>query len=471
MKSPRLRLPSSWRPELIALILAAFATRFWDLFFPNAVVFDEVYFKAFAAHYLDHHYYFDIHPPLGKLLLGGFAHVLGLAPAAMISGTALGLRMLPALAGALLVPAMWGILRRLGASRLFAFLGALAILLDNALLVESRFILMDSLLLLSGLGAVYFYLVARDHHDAKRWLWLSLAAVSAGVSVSIKWTGLNALAIIILVWLWDLAVQRSFWKKRPAAWTKRLAELAVLILIPAAIYITTFWIHFSLLPHSGDGDAFMSQRFQSTLIGNPAFNPAARMSFWSKFIELNQEMYRANQTLTATHPYGSHWFSWPLELRPVYYWEGTVATNGGQGNIYLLGNPVIWWGIWVALLSGLALAWSRGRRLRPATIAALAVAGVAYFINLLPFVDITRVMFLYHYFFSFVFSVIFVIMLWNDLATGKTGRQLQESTHRQIFGAVILAIFLGWLYFTPLSYGFPLSPAGLQAHMWLHSWR
>jgi dolichyl-phosphate-mannose-protein mannosyltransferase len=109
--------PKRWRPELIGLIVAAFATRLWTLFTPNAVVFDEVYFKAFAAHYYDGHYYFDIHPPLGKLLLAGFAHLLGLTPDAMLNGTAVGLRLLPAIAGMLLIPLMWGILRRLGASR------------------------------------------------------------------------------------------------------------------------------------------------------------------------------------------------------------------------------------------------------------------------------------------------------------------------------------------------------------------
>ncbi|QQR53065.1 phospholipid carrier-dependent glycosyltransferase [bacterium] len=49
-------------PEFTALIVGAVITRFWGLFRPGETVFDEVYFKAFAAHYLDGHYFFDIHP-------------------------------------------------------------------------------------------------------------------------------------------------------------------------------------------------------------------------------------------------------------------------------------------------------------------------------------------------------------------------------------------------------------------------
>src|SRR4051812_36375607 len=95
-----------WRPELIALILAAGLTRFWMVFRPNAVVFDEVYFKAFAGHYFDGHYYFDIPPPLGKLLLAGVAKLFGLGAPQLLTTTALPLRLLPALAGALLIPLM-----------------------------------------------------------------------------------------------------------------------------------------------------------------------------------------------------------------------------------------------------------------------------------------------------------------------------------------------------------------------------
>lgn len=464
MKTRARNLFATWRTEVIGLVAAALITRLWNVFNPKAVVFDEVYFKAFAAHYLDHRYFFDIHPPLGKLLLAAEAHLLGLSTNTMLNGTPVAMRLLPAIAGALIVPVVWGILRRLGASRAFAFLGAAAVLLDNAITVESRFILMDSMLILSGLAGVYFYLVARDHPGKWRWAWLAAAALCAGASVSIKWTGLNSLAIILLVWAWD---QRG----RAASRFKRLGELILIVLIPVILYVSVFWVHFALLTHSGDGDAFMTPKFQATLIGSNYYDPNARDSFISRFLELNKEMYVANQTLTATHPYGSRWYTWPLELRPIYYWEGPLLANGSQGNIYLLGNPVVWWGIWIAILAGLGLAWAKEIRLRPATIAALAVAGAAYFINLLPFVGVTRVMFLYHYFFSFMFSLVFAVMLWNDLSTDKHGRQLKNPSHRRVYAVVLALIALGFIYFIPLTYGTPMSPSLLQAHLWLKSWR
>ncbi|HEY2004381.1 MAG TPA: phospholipid carrier-dependent glycosyltransferase [Candidatus Saccharimonadia bacterium] len=455
-----------WRPELVALIAAAAGTRFWNLFTPNSVVFDEVYFKAFAAHYLDHNYYFDIHPPLVKLLLALFAHLAGISPATMLASSTspVLLRLLPAFAGMLLVPLVWGILRRLGASRPFAFLGAFAVLLDNALLVESRFILMDSLLLLFGLGAVYLYLVARDAKGGRHWTWLLLCAIACGAALSTKWTGLGCYALVGLVWLWDQ-------KGRAAAWATRLAEVALLIIIPALIYLGVFWVHFQLLPHSGDGDAFMSTRFQATLKDSPYYDPTVHLSFFHKFVDLNYEMFHANQTLTATHPYGSRWFTWPLEQRPIYYWEGEMQANGNQGNIYLLGNPIVWWSIWAFIFAGLSYVWIAERKLRPATLAALAIAAAGYLINLIPFMAVTRVMFLYHYFFSFVFSLIFAVMLWDDLARNRRGHVLPTSNARRSLAIVCIVILAGFIFFAPISYGWSLSPAGLQARMWLHTWR
>lgn len=452
-----------WRPELIALIIAAAITRLWGLFAPNATVFDEVYFKVFAGHYFDGHYYFDIHPPLGKLLLAGFGHVMGLNAGNLLNGTAVQLRILPAVAGLLLVPLFWALLRRLGASRPFAFLGAMLILLENALLTESRFILMDSMLLLFGLSALYCYLIARDSSRHQRWLWLGLAALMAGCAVSIKWTGLTSLALIGVIWLWDQ-------KGRHATWIRRTGEVALMAIVPALIYLSVFWIHFRLLPNSGDGDAFMSQQFQATLVGSPSFDPNAHLSFMDKFIQLNAEMYRANQTLTATHPYGSRWYTWPLEARGVYYWQGDTLADGRQGNIYLLGNPVIWWGVWIAIIAGLLRATLMRRPLVPSTTAALSIAAVGYLINLLPFMAVSRVMFLYHYFFSFIFSLIGAVMLWNDL-TGSPKHHLSTSTRRLYYGAALALIILGFAYFAPLTYGTPLSPQQLQAHMWLPSWR
>jgi dolichyl-phosphate-mannose--protein O-mannosyl transferase len=242
--------------------------------------------------------------------------------------------------------------------------------------------------------------------------------------------------------------------------------------VPVIIYVSCFWVHFALLPNSGDGDAFMTPAFQATLVDNAAYNPYARMNFAQRFIELNREMYNASQTLTATHPYGSKWYQWPLEIRPIYYWQGDTLANGRQGNIYLLGNPVVWWGIVMAAIAGIFTLILARIKVNQRTQLALSLLLIAYLINFVPFMAVPRVMFLYHYFYSFIFSLAAVCVLWDSITTTLVARgTLSRKTLLRALGVVTALIILGFVYFLPLTYGIPLTPSDLQAHMWLQSWR
>src|SRR5687768_840516 len=58
--------------ELAIIALLAVVTRFAFLYDPRAIVFDEIYFREFALRYQEGTYYFDLHPPLGKLILGAW---------------------------------------------------------------------------------------------------------------------------------------------------------------------------------------------------------------------------------------------------------------------------------------------------------------------------------------------------------------------------------------------------------------
>ncbi len=457
-------------PELIILTLAALITRVWDLFTPAAVVFDEVYFKVYAGDYLTGSYYFDPHPPLGKLLLGAWAWLTHIDPAALTgNGPAVQLRVLPALAGALIIPVFYLFLRQLGASKRISTLGASLLLLDNALLVESRFILVDSILILFGLSAVTCFLAARKHTGRLRIALICASALLAGLAASTKWTGLTALGLIGLIWTIDQV------RGATVSTSKRLVEGLLFIIIPLLVYLSVFWVHFSLLTKTGQGDAFMSPKFQSTLIGNPSYNPTTPMSFLDKFVDLNHAMVQSEASLkNATHPYSSKWYTWPLMLRPIYYWQGSTLPDGTQSNIYLLGNPVVWWGILAIIIAGLLASAKALRRLYPFRFA-LIILVTGYALNFLPFSRIVRIMFLYHYFFALIYSLAIAVIMLGALADwntdGKTPWKFSNALSRNLYIGILVAASLCFIYFAPLSYGVPLSPAELARHMWLHSWR
>lgn len=452
-------------PEVWLLTGLAVITRLWQIGLPPAIVFDEVYFRMFAAGYVSGHYFFDIHPPFVKLIFTGVASLAHLSAEQIASGDPGGilLRSIPALAGAALVPLLYVIIRQLGLGRRVATFGALLVLLDNALLVESRFVLMDSLLLLFGFGALSCYLALRRRKGNQRWVWVVFMAALLGMLVSTKWSGLAMAGLIAVTWFIEGVLRRADWRRM-------VGEFFVTIFIVASIYIGSFMLHFTLLNSSGAGDAFMSEKFQSTLVSNSRYNASARMSQWEKIVELNSEMYTAQDTLTGVqHPYASHWYSWPLQIRPVYYWQGETQKTGTQGNIYLIGNPVVWWLCAVSVITGLLIWLIRpqllGHRRR---LVAFLLAG--YALNFVPFAFIDRPMFLYHYFFALIFSMLVTCVLLAQLFDWQRQKYGIKAV-KQTFWGLVIAVALGFLYFLPLSYGWLLSPADLQQRMWLPTWR
>lgn len=452
-------------PEIWILTIAALATRLFQLQLPPAIVFDETYFRTFAGHYLDGQYFFDIHPPLVKLVFAGFANILGLGPEQLINDDPAGvaLRVLPALAGAALVPLVYIIIRQFGLGRRVATLGALFVLLDNALLVESRFILMDSILLLTGLGALASYLMLRRSTHYRRWVWVVITALLISLLVSTKWSGLAVAGLIAGLWLVDGVRRRIDWKRL-------VGEGLVTVLIVVTVYISLFMVHFALLPKTGDGDAFMSPKFRSLLIDSPVYDENVRMAFWDKFVELNEEMYTAQSSLNdVSHPYSSAWYTWPIQLRGVYYWQGPTTDAGLQGHIYLLGNPVVWWGSLLGVLSA-SVIWLARPRLLGARRNLVAFLLAGYAVNFVPFAFIDRPMFLYHYFFALVFAILLSCVLLSRLFDWQN-RKYGKKAVTYTTWAIGIVTLLAFLYFLPISYGLPLSQADLQQRMWLSTWR
>jgi dolichyl-phosphate-mannose-protein mannosyltransferase len=230
-------------------------------------------------------------------------------------------------------------------------------------------------------------------------------------------------------------------------------SVVCLAIVPALVYYAAFAIHFSLLWKTGQGDAFMSPEFQHDLEGSTYANDQTLqpLSMADKFLQLNMEMYRSNQRLTATHPYSSKWYTWPLMVRSIFYWVK------GDARIYLIGNPVVWWGSTVALLAALVLIIRRRVIHAPGTL--LVMAG-AWVMNLLPFIGISRVMFLYHYSIALIWAVL--MLAWFA--------DRWQKPERTVLASVAIAL-VAFAFFAPLSYGLALSPQALDWRMWLTSWK
>lgn len=459
---------------VVVLLVLSFATHFAFRAHPKQAVFDEVYFTSFVSSYLTNTYYFDIHPPFSKLLILGFGKLAGISP--LESPLTIGdplpdsswqlVRMVPLFAGILLPLIIFYIGKKLKMSTAVAFSAGMFIILENSLLVQSRFILLDSLLLFFGFLGLLLYLHGREKGSSA---FKVASIVSLALCLSVKWTGASFIGIAFLVELYDFI--KSFIQNRPNfGIKKRAAKIATWValfgVLPLAIYASFFAIHFDLLYKSGTGDAFMSPVFQKTLEGNSHQHDAElrNTSFIEKFLELNIVMYDSNARLDAPHDYGSAWYTWPLELRSIFYWESVSETNDVRSFIYYLGNPVIYLFAFLSIvILALTLIFQKiTRRILIRNVPVGIFLLVAYFVNLLPFISIHRVMFLYHYEAALVFGILALAFLLD---------QLPLRYKKTITCSVIVLALASFIYFSPLTYGLPVNDADHSRYFLLQGWR
>lgn len=405
---------------------------------PNSVVFDEVHFGKFISGYCcTGERFFDIHPPHAKLLIAGVAKLGGYKGDFGFDNInkpyenvpTYWLRLVPALSGILIPIALFVLIGQLGGSIWAAFLGAIFVLFDNALVIQTRIIALDGLLLLSSLASLSLFLLATQlKHPTKRVVTFLLAGGFAGFAVGTKFTGLAVLGLLGLMLLVKMVRGRN-WKNvfywfRQSLWVGAGA---------CAVYLAGWVLHFNLLSLPGAGDRY--------------YKPIS--SFATDTVMMHKSMFGSNYNLKKTHPYSSPWWSWPLMKKPVFY----ASANGSR--VYFLGNPVVWWGITLMLLVVMTnLALFRVTNLSSFKMKKdhlIWIPLVAYVASYAPYVGVPRVLFMYHYLPPLLFSVM-VVLLWLD-AVGwiRPGGFLRQ---RVSYHLTLVFVIFGFFLISPYTYGF-----------------
>lgn len=440
-----------WAPA--ALLLIGLATHLIGLGHPAQVVFDEVHWgKAVSAYCCTGQRQFDVHPPHGKLLvtvgawLGGYDGTMSFEKIGLPYGRhpAFWLRLIPALSGVLIPVLFFLFLRGAGGSVATAWIGGLLLALDNALLLETRTLLFDGILVASSLGSlVCLFGIERASSPGRAWAWTIACGALAGLAVGTKFTGL-AVPGLIAVWLAWLG-----WTRRVPAglivWRGLVAVVA-----GCAIYVGGWMVHFALLTQPGPADLF------HPTTGN----------LIEDLRVVHRTMFAANASLVATHPDGSHPLSWPVMKVAPLFWTGEGAAE------YLVGNPVVWWGsslLLVVIVVNVGLMRVTRLKLGPRPPSSrLWFLLLAYAAAYLPFFGVTRILFLYHYFTPLVFSLAFVL-IWLEEAGWI--RPEGAGGQRASYYGVMVAAVVGFVMMSPLTYGFSVGAYSTWLADAIRSWR
>lgn len=192
---------------------------------------DELYYLACAEH-LDWGYVDQ--PPLVALIAWFARHVFG--------SSLLGLRLLPAIAGAALVWMTGKVTAEMGGRRFAQALAALAVLISPMFLVFDHWLTMNAFEPLIWLGAAWCVVRAINMNGAKYWLWFG---VIIGVGLETKYT-VSFFAFGIVVGLL-LTHHRRFLKSK---WIWLGAVVALLIFLPNLLWLVKHNFPFLELMHN-----------------------------------------------------------------------------------------------------------------------------------------------------------------------------------------------------------------------------
>ncbi len=356
--------------------------------FMDEMYFDEIYHARTAYEHLNGlEFYETTHPPLGKLFIAAGIAVFGMDP--------FGWRVVGTLFGIGMLPVMYLFGRRIFKSPRYAFFTALLMALDCMHFVQTRIATIDVygvFFIILMFYEMYRYQTVSFHNQPLRKTLgpLFLCGLFFGLGIASKWIGLYAgagLAVLFFKALYDrwrdsrdagvllkteACAGDAYLQKvrdgfRPAAIKTLLSAVAFFIVIPVSIYIASY------IP------ILLAKE------GNYTFG-----GLW----EMQTFMYNYHSFLTATHPFSSQWWSWPVVGRPIWYYANYDLPEGRAASIAAFGNIAVWWG---GLASSIALMIRTAGRKIQKDAGKLTIL-VALASNFLPWVLVTRATFIYHYF-------------------------------------------------------------------------
>lgn len=365
----------------------------------NSAYFDEIYHARTAYEHIRNVEPYEVsHPPLGKIIIGIGIRLFGMTP--------FGWRFMGTLFGVLMLPIMYVLLKNLFGRTLIAACGTTLFAFDFMHFVQTRIATIDTygVFFILGMYLFMYRYIAQDLEAPfrKTALPLFLSGLFFGLGAASKWIVIYGGAGLAILWLIRQILRGRYYVKSGRGREFFLYEMDTVlfsilsfIIVPALIYYLSY-IPYGLAKGMSISEGMLtSGEYLRIVLDNQKF------------------MFSYHSKLVAEHPYSSPWFSWLLSIRPILYYleyfpDGTKSAFGA------FGNPVVWWGGLIALIYVFMGFIKRGGG------RALFII-IGYLSQLAPWMAVSRIVFIYHYFPSTIFLVLALCYSFNIMYERRKG--------------------------------------------------
>jgi dolichyl-phosphate-mannose--protein O-mannosyl transferase len=256
-------------------------------------------------------------------------------------------------------------------------------------------------------------------------------------------------SFIVLIFVW---LQRIFAERVPALWGNprgfRLDGALVTIVFVAATVYGLVWVP-DLMRHSPDPNEIHNV---------------------NDIVYRQYSMFEYHDTLTATHPYSSKWWEWPIDYVPIAYFYQDHRKNQADPHgccvqeITSLPNPfLMWFGLIAVPIVGF-LAWRERRK-------AYALIVLTYLLQWLPWMKSPRITFAYHFYVDIpLICLCNAIVLQRLYHWAKRGGKQGAWLGAAAVAATVVLIGLTFVFFYPILTAAPISWDAWHQRMWFQKW-
>lgn len=361
--------------------------------FRNSTYFDEIYHARTGYEFIHSMPVYEwTHPPLGKVFIALGIKLFGMCP--------FGWRIIGTLFGVLMVPIMYIFAKRITNKTWLAIVTCLLFTFDFMHFAQTRISTIDVyittfVILMYYYMFKYYMMSFYDTAFKKTLVPLALSGIFMGLGVASKWTGVYAgvgLAIIFFITLYKRYNEYRYALKTPSGKTDGISHKFVIdnfkpymlrtlgwccvffVAVPIVIYCASYFLYLKAPDSHG----------LKTIIDN--IN--------------SMYTYHAKTVLGSTHPYSSRWYEWIIMKRPIWYYSGTVSEGVKEG-ISAFGNPLVWW---LGIPAFLYMVYETIKKRDKISL----FLCIGYIIQMLFWIPITRLTFIYHYFPMVPFLVLMI---------------------------------------------------------------